>query len=320
MTSPSVQKPASFTIRISVATAKYPLVQTYLQSEGYRGFILTDLAAPQSFTSTRQPPSCTLGIPSLFSSKTRELILTSSHKRTTFDISTSNKQPTNNQVIMAPKKKLTSMQFLDKIKGDSVDIYVGPQKKHYRLPKDLLRYYSGYFDRCFNGPFIEGQTQKLTLDKDKIEDFEILAEWMLRGDGVKFTTSKPGAAGYEACIEFAKYTDKYELGEACEAICDALKNIAMEGTFGLGYLSSSPVQGSDIDLIYRITSPENPLRAVFTNFVLSVTGLKHLEQFSKQEQVVEGYAANLLQTMRKCMTPGQPCEWKDPFTTKSRYD
>jgi hypothetical protein len=32
-----------------------------------------------------------------------------------------------------------------------------------------------------NGNFIEGQTQKLTLDEDKIEGFEILLEYMISG-------------------------------------------------------------------------------------------------------------------------------------------
>lgn len=37
------------------------------------------------------------------------------------------------------------------ISGPKVDIYVGPTKKHYSLPKLLLCHYSTYFDRCFNG-------------------------------------------------------------------------------------------------------------------------------------------------------------------------
>ena len=41
--------------------------------------------------------------------------------------------------------------------GPKVDIYVGPKSKHYRVPKDILCYYSTYFDRCFNGQVKEAK-------------------------------------------------------------------------------------------------------------------------------------------------------------------
>jgi hypothetical protein len=67
------------------------------------------------------------------------------------------------------------------ISGPKVDLYVGPSKKHYHLPKLLLCHYSDFFDSCFNGGFIETLSQTLYLPEDRIEDFEILLEFMLRG-------------------------------------------------------------------------------------------------------------------------------------------
>lgn len=65
--------------------------------------------------------------------------------------------------------------------GPQVDVYVGSAKKHYLLLKLLLCYYSRFFDKCFNGPFIEGQTQKLDLPDDRVGFFEIMLECTLHG-------------------------------------------------------------------------------------------------------------------------------------------
>jgi hypothetical protein len=67
------------------------------------------------------------------------------------------------------------------ISGPKVDLYVGPNRKYYNLPKLLLCHYSDFFESCFNGGFVETLSQKLELPEDKVEDFEILLEFMLRG-------------------------------------------------------------------------------------------------------------------------------------------
>ena len=67
------------------------------------------------------------------------------------------------------------------ISGPKVDLYVGPTKKHYNLPKLLLCHYSDFFDSCFNSGFYETLSQTLYLPEDRIEEFEILLEFMLRG-------------------------------------------------------------------------------------------------------------------------------------------
>jgi BTB/POZ domain len=67
------------------------------------------------------------------------------------------------------------------ISGPKVDVYVGPDRKHYSLPKLLLCHYSQFFDRCFNGGFAEAISQSLDLPGDRVEDFEILLEYILRG-------------------------------------------------------------------------------------------------------------------------------------------
>lgn len=62
--------------------------------------------------------------------------------------------------------------------GPKVDIYVGLESIHYRLPKDILCHYSLYFDRCFNGHFKEAIEQELTLREDLPEFFDLLLDYM----------------------------------------------------------------------------------------------------------------------------------------------
>jgi len=68
------------------------------------------------------------------------------------------------------------------MRGPLVDVYVGPEKKRYPLPKPLLIHHSKFFEKCFNGQFKEGQTQKLGLPEDKVFHFETLVEHMSRGN------------------------------------------------------------------------------------------------------------------------------------------
>jgi hypothetical protein len=85
------------------------------------------------------------------------------------------------------------------ISGPKVDLYIGPSKKHYNLPKLLLCHYSDFFDSCFNGGFIETLSQTLYLPEDRIEDFEILLEVMLRGTSpgsIKLTEVSAGAGPF----------------------------------------------------------------------------------------------------------------------------
>jgi hypothetical protein len=60
------------------------------------------------------------------------------------------------------------------------DIYDGPENQHYSVPKDVLAHYSAYFDRCFNGGFLEAKEKKLTLAEDKVENFETLLDYALQ--------------------------------------------------------------------------------------------------------------------------------------------
>ncbi|QSZ29292.1 hypothetical protein DSL72_003805 [Monilinia vaccinii-corymbosi] len=63
-----------------------------------------------------------------------------------------------------PQKPPTE-SYIKMIMGPKVNIVVGPEKKAFELPRELLSHYSPVFDRAFNGPFIEGRTQKWNYQK-----------------------------------------------------------------------------------------------------------------------------------------------------------
>lgn len=73
------------------------------------------------------------------------------------------------------------------ISGPKVDIYVGPTKKHYSLPKLLLCHYSTYFDRCFNGvqggsdpeAWTPGGQHRILRDYSRVH----VSRWLSRGRG-----------------------------------------------------------------------------------------------------------------------------------------
>lgn len=72
----------------------------------------------------------------------------------------------------------TNGLFFRMVMGPQANIVVGPEKKSFALPIDLLSYYSPVFDRAFYGNFIEVQTQVMELPEDDVENFEILVDYI----------------------------------------------------------------------------------------------------------------------------------------------
>ncbi|CAG8950608.1 hypothetical protein HYFRA_00002817 [Hymenoscyphus fraxineus] len=139
-------------------------------------------------------------------------------------------------------KRPTLSECLRMIDGPKVDIFVGPTRKHFSLPKLLLCHYSKFFDACLNGGFREAKEQKLDLPEDEVRYFEALLEVMLQGN----TTPRFGSQYLDAlkamdassapkdatkslkalkneCLELLQYADKYNLSEmASDMVYDSL--------------------------------------------------------------------------------------------------
>jgi hypothetical protein len=133
----------------------------------------------------------------------------------------------------------------------------------------LLCHYSDFFDSCFNGGFVETPTQTLFLPDDRVEDFQILLEFMLRGDSpgsIKFSEVSTRAADFkipsllERSFDFIRYADKYNLAEAAEVVYEPLQQALsyqhkdgnptkMIAKLGKWALRIAP---SDVELIFRV--------------------------------------------------------------------
>ena len=199
--------------------------------------------------------------------------------------------------------------------GSRVDIYVGKDKKHYRLPKDLLCYYSAYFDRCFNGDFKEAKEGKLELLEDDTEDFDILLEYMLRGS-LPLDNIKPRGEAAELndlgrrYMELVEYADKYDMHHGIgELLYEPLRERLVH---------QNRILPKDVELVFRVLNKGHKMRKLITQAALSQQG-PHGRMFQKQEEDIPDFAQEKLVQVRssKRHRTGK-CRWYDPITISQR--
>jgi BTB/POZ domain len=178
-----------------------------------------------------------------------------------------------------------------KFQGPKVDIYVGPEAKHYSVPKDVLCYYSSYFNSCFNGSFKEAQEQKLSLPEDNVENFEVLMYYVLTGHvAPQIPIGSDLKEGMETCMNLIEYADKYGLAEASMAVEESLTKI-LKRTHGDFILPNH------IEIIYRAFQHPHILRQTFAAHAAHkcLCGAK----FAKQEDEVRGFARDIVKYVRE---------------------
>lgn len=206
--------------------------------------------------------------------------------------------------------------------GPRVDTFVGPDKKPYTsLPKLLLCHYSDYFDRCFNGKFKEGQTQRLELPEDKVDDFEVLLEYMLHGTVGTLVVRKTCGQAIKRCMEVLEYADKYNLAETGDAVYDPLKAALTDiATPNHGFYAPPyhpyEITSSDAETVFRIAPPGTRLRELLVQGVISTRKSSALE-LRKWETEIAGYAEEMLRQLRRGLSTTL---YSDPPTgTNIRY-
>lgn len=200
--------------------------------------------------------------------------------------------------------------------GPKVDVFVGPNKTPYKgLPKMLLCHYSDYFDRCFNGQFKEGQTQRLELPEDNIQDWETLLEFMLRGTVGSLTSTQRRGAAIQRCMEFLEYVEKYDMAEVSDIVYEPLKAAL------IGSRDQEPIPtlqrphaviSSDAETVFRVAHPGSRLRAVLVQGVISARKDNALD-LRQWEQEIHGYANEMI---RQIHLYSVTIVAKDPFSGK----
>ena len=157
-----------------------------------------------------------------------------------------------------------------------IQIYVGPEEKHYTLPKDLLCYYSPFFVASLNGNFKEAKEGVLRLPEGDPRYFNVFVEYMKIGTAT-FTpesytpASTPSGAAHSWDIEggivdildLVQFTDKYDIGEVASAAAKPLEELLRMG--GAQY-----IEPDRISSCAKLLHKDNPvLRSIYRAFVIN---------------------------------------------------
>jgi hypothetical protein len=143
---------------------------------------------------------------------------------------------------------------------ESVTLVVGASKTRYTLHKGLLCFYSDFFRAAFNGSFKEAIEFKLDLPDTEIDVFEAF-QFRLYSQ----TFPKNEVTPTDAYPEFPLlariwvFSDKYQI--------PLLQNNAID-TILAKVEEDDDIPVQEINLVYRNTLPNSPLRKAFTDIMV----------------------------------------------------
>jgi hypothetical protein len=117
----------------------------------------------------------------------------------------------------------------DDLDTEMASLFVGPEKKLYTVPKDLLCARVEYFDRMFNGPFEEATTLCAYFSEDKASDFAILLHWVDQNNvpSRERRYTKDREAGFEMswnAFEVYNLADKLLLPVLKDMVMDSMRH------------------------------------------------------------------------------------------------
>ncbi|KAF7879768.1 uncharacterized protein EAF02_007938 [Botrytis sinoallii] len=184
--------------------------------------------------------------------------------------------------VSSSRQRPTTELYIKMVVGPKVNIVVGPEKKSFELPKDLLAYYSPVFDRSFNGNFIEGQTQNNGIARIYCERF--------RSSG--------------------RYADKYDLGDVSTLVYDALRTTLIEG--GASAFEPSFIKSQDGNCLRALMVDGRTVipRGYFGKNIQTIS-----DQFRKAEAEVEGFTSALYCQLKKSVS----CSYRAPFYYRKKH-
>jgi hypothetical protein len=108
------------------------------------------------------------------------------------------------------------------------------------------------------------KSKKLELPEDKVEDFEVLLGYMLRGTITEsLTVTEKGGLGIRRCMEYAA---KYDMDKACTAVYEPLREILENKA------SPQQITLKDIEVVFRVAPKSSPIRSLIARGALAVMG------------------------------------------------
>ncbi|KAI7238340.1 hypothetical protein KC330_g2592 [Hortaea werneckii] len=187
-------------------------------------------------------------------------------------------------VARADINAISARDFAELLSGPLVDIYVGPDKRHWCLHRNLLCHHSSYFETEFEGHEVPktmmAEGQKLDLPDDDPVGFELLVKWLYQGQ-LENSLQGTDEQKYEhavACYKLYLLCEKFDMIK--------LKNLAMD-LYRQGLHEAQLVPDADeINEIYRRAPVGSPFRRLMTNI--------------SARQIMDNGARKDAETYRKC--------------------
>ncbi|KAE8449972.1 hypothetical protein EG329_007111 [Mollisiaceae sp. DMI_Dod_QoI] len=164
------------------------------------------------------------------------------------------KNVTDKQLVPKEVEKATS--FGDELGGtEIVDIFVGPQQKHFKVHKKLLCKKVPYFHKMFLGGFKEAIEHTARLPDDDPDVFDLFLDWLYRGDLHPADMSKqpPASSPVPKLIELYGFAEKICMND--------LIDYTMTSIITRSRHDKVMPRLSSIKLAYQVTSPGSPLRS-----------------------------------------------------------
>ena len=160
------------------------------------------------------------------------------------------------------------MRLFSRLGTETVTIFVGPQSTRYVIHKTLLCASVPYFDKAFNGSFLEAQSNEIHLN-DETDDpaaFSLFCQWLY----TKWLPAVPRQEEWEN-IDFADVATQklidaaespyhslyYLAGKWCMA---SVKNMVLDCIRNFHYLNGNYVYSNFIAKGYANTSTGSPFR------------------------------------------------------------
>ncbi|KAK4693139.1 hypothetical protein P7C71_g4199, partial [Lecanoromycetidae sp. Uapishka_2] len=202
--------------------------------------------------------------------------------------------------------KTPTVSFGELMEGGAAEIYVGPNKKLYTIPRALLCYHSEYFKRSLNSGSVEAAEGAIHLFTDDPETFILLLEWMYKGTLRVFENFCWEADDYrtalqQTCLVLCKLfcmADRLIIPGVEDYIVSQL-NRAFDSAG-----DDFPIDSATIMAVYNNT----PERSAFQKYLLekltvnliSPTG-HHIEKYKELVEgpdAIPGFAVNLIAKMK----------------------
>ena len=145
------------------------------------------------------------------------------------------------------------------LSGPTVDVYVGPDMKHWSLHQNLLCHHSSYFETEFQGHEVpkkqrNSEHNKLELPDDDPRGFELLVKWLYQGhlDDASHMTDERKYDYAVACHKLYQLCDRFDM--------ILLKNLAMDAYRANLNAAQLVPDADEINDIYRASPPKSPFR------------------------------------------------------------